>query len=68
MKTKLKIISAIIFICVLGYLQQKQKATQNDILLLNVEALAQNEGSNARCAGRGSVNCPINNDKVYFIY
>lgn len=68
MKTKLKIISVIVLVCGLVYFQQKQKIVQSDLLLLNVEALAYNEGSNTRCVGMGSVDCPINYDKVYFTY
>lgn len=41
----------------------------NDLLLENVEALAAGESSeNIRCAGTGSVDCPINHSKVYAIY
>lgn len=70
MKTKLKIITAIFLVCALGLFLQKHKAvqTETNLLLLNIEALAQSEGSNARCMGVGSVDCPINSDKVYMVF
>ena len=39
------------------------------LLLQNIEALASGEEpSHARCYGPGSVDCPINHDKVEIVY
>ena len=38
-----------------------------DLLLENVEALANIEIIQGECVGNGSVDCPIRNIKVYFV-
>ena len=40
-----------------------------ELIQENVEALAEGEGyDRVTCYGTGSVDCPINHNKVYFIY
>ena len=38
-----------------------------DLLLENIEALADNETSHGGCLGSGSVDCPIGNIKVHMV-
>lgn len=40
----------------------------NVILLNNIEALAANENPIARCRGTGSVDCPLNHEKVKYVF
>jgi len=66
MKTKFKIgcVVLILFITVLIKMESTKKES-NDVLLLNVEALAYGEDYHGDCFGYGSVECPFNGDRVY---
>lgn len=69
MKTKLKIsflaVCAVIAMCV--FVSKQKKDVADSLTLMNIEALASGESSNARCYGTGSVDCPFDHLKVYFV-
>jgi hypothetical protein len=65
MKTRIKISLGVAIVLAAGFIQIQEKE-QNDISLLNVEALAASEwGSEIICIHIGSVDCPISSVKVY---
>jgi hypothetical protein len=67
MKTKLKISGIIVLLLVIAFLQIKT-AKQNDVSLLNIEALATGESGNISCFHTGSVVCPFTDHKVYVVF
>lgn len=71
MKRRLKflsVLSAVIAICAMGYFQQRNKVSSNELLLLNIEAIAAGESSNIDCWGVGCVDCPISRDNVLYVW
>lgn len=72
MKRRLKflsVLSVVVAICAMGYFQQRNKVSPNELLLLNIEAMAAGESSNIDCwGGAGSVDCPISRDKVLYVW
>lgn len=50
------------------FYSHSRKKDLGNLILENVEALASGEwGSDARCLGSGSVDCPINHVKVRYV-
>ena len=70
MKNYLKATFFLAAIISVWLLKPTEKSQNVDPLLLqNIEALASGEEpSHARCYGPGSVDCPINHDKVEIVY
>ncbi len=67
MKIKLSIISFLLIITVFIYSNSKKEG-MNNLLLENIEALADEEyDSTAKCYGRGSVDCPYTDIKVKYV-
>lgn len=57
-----------IVIVVWSYNSVKTVSQMNPLIFQNIEALAEDESLiSVRCIGRGSVDCPIENDKVDYI-
>lgn len=44
----------------------KERETRDALNLMNIEALAYNESTDAICVGTGSVDCPTNHVKVLY--
>ncbi|WP_316242835.1 NVEALA domain-containing protein [Bacteroides bouchesdurhonensis] len=66
-----KLITFIFLLCVVAILTTKKlhKEKMSPLLLNNIEAIASDEGSSiTRCNGVGSIDCPINNYKVEYVY
>lgn len=71
MKTKLKflsMVSGLLAICTMGYFQQRNTTPTNELLLLNIEAIAAGESSNVDCWAIGSVDCPIHHNNVLYVW
>lgn len=69
MKTRFKMLVIIFSLAVVCFFQRKSNNVQNDLLFDNIEALAANENIHGLlCIGTGSLNCPIDNSKVAYIY
>lgn len=71
MKTSLKVILFLAVISASSYFWYSANTSLcvNDLLLQNIEALANDENpSNVSCGGTGSVNCPINGVKVKYVF
>ena len=73
METNKTFLSIIILLSIslssLLFLRKESKTKIQNYLLLNVEALAQNEsGNNIICLGIGSLDCPNIGSKVKHIY
>lgn len=71
MKIKyLKVAFLLVAIVSVWYLKPVEKSENVDPLLLqNVEALASGEDfTHTLCYGPGSVDCPVNHDKVEVVY
>lgn len=55
-------------IAAVAYWARPAQAELNNLFLENIEALAAGESSGVvRCVGTGSVDCSINNSKVYMV-
>lgn len=69
MKTKLLIVGSLLMIVTVTYFYVNSEESElNDLLLKNVEALADNEyDSTVSCLGRGSVDCPHTKVKVEYV-
>lgn len=71
MKNKFKrnlVFMVVIATSIGGYIYNNQSsANVSSLLLENVEALADEEYEHVSCFGTGSVDCPLNNTKVYFV-
>lgn len=69
MKTKLLIVSSLLITVIATYFYSDSEKTElSDLLLKNVEALADNECvSKVYCWGSGSVDCPIADAKVEYV-
>lgn len=69
MKTKLLIVGSLLIVVTATYFcVNSEKAELSDLLLKNVEALADNEyDSTTSCLGSGSVDCPFINVKVKYV-
>lgn len=69
MKNYLKVIllvGAFVSICYWSSVEISRQSSS--LVLLNIEALANNESSmNTDCVGIGSVDCPINHAKVEYV-
>lgn len=63
-----KLRGTLLIILFTAALVQNEGHRQNDILLMDIEALAAGEGnSGVLCMGIGSLDCPISNQRVYRI-
>ena len=59
--------SGFILALALGIYQGNMKNNRiPELILQNIECLATSENPNTHCFGRGTVDCPINNDQVVF--
>lgn len=58
------VVLASIFFC----RKAEGRKVQNAILLNNVEALAAGENPTTMCIGTGSVDCPLNHEKVKYVF
>lgn len=69
MKTKLLIVGSLLMVVTAIYFCVNSEKTElSDLLLKNVEALADNEYDSAvHCFGNGSVDCPHTNVKVEYV-
>lgn len=69
MKTKLLIVGSLLMVVIATYLcVNSGKSDLSDLLLKNVEALADDEYDwTTRCTGSGSVDCPFVNVKVKYV-
>ena len=68
MNAKLKLFCLIFVVCTLTYLYRKSKSVESELFMSNVEALATGENGEASCYGIGSLDCPQEHRKVYFIW
>lgn len=70
MKTKMKLAFLAMCVCGLIYVcaSKKKEAITDSLQLMNIEALASGESGKVKCVGYGSVECPIDGSKVYYIY
>lgn len=71
MKNYLKVILPVAAVAasILFFNTEKPSSHMSDLLLQNVEALAENEKPvNVECGGTGSVDCPINGVKVKYVF
>ncbi len=63
-----KLRGTLLIILFTAALVQNEGHRQNDMLLMDIEALAAGEGNIAiRCIGIGSLDCPVSNQRVYRI-
>ena len=69
MKTKLLIVGSLLMVVTATYFCVNPEKTElSDLLLKNVEALADNEyDSPTRCYGSGSVDCPYSEHNVKYV-
>jgi len=70
MKSKMKFVFiaiVAIFVIAAWSMVNNRPASINSLLLDNIEALAEGEVSDGHCWGIGSVDCPYNESKVYYI-
>ncbi len=63
-KCKLIFVLVIVLAIVYGWNLNNDKSV-NDVLIGNIEALANPENANYVCYGYGSIDCPVTNSKVY---
>lgn len=72
MKNKMKkilVFMGVVAIVIGGHVYSKQSsAKMSSLILENIEALADSETGGRICFGKGSVDCPLNHDKVYVYY
>ncbi len=68
MNAKLKLFCLIFVVCTLTCLYKKSKSVESELFMSNVEALATGENGEASCYGIGSLDCPQEHRKVYFIW
>lgn len=63
-----KLLGTLLIILFIAALVQNEGHRQNDILLMDIEALAAGErNSGVLCMGIGSLDCPISHKRVYEI-
>lgn len=71
MKNKFKrnlVVTLVVATVIGGYIYHNRSSVNASSLLLdNVEALADGEYDHVKCFGTGSVDCPLNNTKVYLV-
>lgn len=69
MKMKILFIGLFLVAAIVASLQiNSEKASLESLMLENIDALASGEWDKpAHCVGTGSVDCPINHVKVYFV-
>lgn len=69
MKMKNLFIGLFLVAAIVASLQiNSEKASLESLMLENIDALASGEWDKpAHCVGTGSVDCPINHVKVYFV-
>jgi len=69
MKKKILFVSlALAVITAVSFQLNSRKGDLDDLMLLNIEALATGEwGTMINCYGSGSVDCPISHVKVYMV-
>lgn len=71
MKNYLKVVLplAAVVTSVYFFNAQRPSSRVSDLLLQNIEALAKDENPSAvSCGGTGSVDCPINGNKVKYVF
>ncbi len=68
MKTTVKLFGLFVLAFALTYLFNKRKNIETELFLSNVEALASGENSDSSCLGVGSLDCPQDHSKVYYIW
>lgn len=68
MKSKLKILSALLIVSAAIFLKQQTMNEHDGIVLNNIEALAAGEYPDHGCVGSGSVECPYTIIKVYYAF
>lgn len=60
------VVGVIAAIC---YYNLPQKTQESSVILMNIEALAADEDTQPmHCYFKGTVDCPINHEKVEFVY
>lgn len=69
MKKKILFIGVFGVVAIVASFQfNSEKASLESLMLENIDALASGEWDpSAHCVGRGSVDCPANHVKVYFV-
>lgn len=69
MKKKILFIGVFGVVAIVASLQfNSEKASLESLMLENIDALASGEWDKpAQCVGTGSVDCPANHVKVYFV-
>lgn len=69
MKMKILFIGLFLVVVIAASLQiNSEKASLESLMLENIDALASGEwNQTTQCVGRGSVDCPKNHVKVYFV-
>lgn len=69
MKTKSVILGALLLVATVSYFFSNSAKTElSDLLLMNVEALADDESNqNIICYQCGSVDCPVNKVKAKYV-
>jgi uncharacterized membrane protein YjfL (UPF0719 family) len=60
--------SLVVLVSIFFCRKAEHNKLQNVILLNNVEALAAGESPMTTCIGSGSVDCPINHEKVKYVF
>lgn len=70
MKNYLKLgTTCIVVMAFILYMKANRTEITNPLLLNNIEALAADEGGgNVFCIGSGTVDCPINDTKVKYVF
>ena len=65
---KFGVFSFVVLVSIFFCRKAEHNKLQNVILLNNVEALAAGENPTTRCRGTGSVDCPLNHEKVKYVF
>ena len=50
------------------HLRADQQQATDEVMLRNIEALADNEYDNVRCLGTGCLDCPKSEKKVKYVF
>ena len=65
---KFGVLSFVVLVSIFFCRKAEHNELQNVILLNNVEALAAGENPTTKCIGTGSVDCPLNHEKVKYVF
>ncbi|WP_321481202.1 NVEALA domain-containing protein [uncultured Bacteroides sp.] len=68
MKTTMKLFCLFVLVFFLVHLCKKRGSVEAELFLSNVEALASGENADRSCFGVGSLDCPQDHSKVYYIW